>query len=189
MSVPLPRRRFTVEDYHRMGEAGIFAEDDRVELIEGEIFEMTPIGSRHAGCVNRLVKLFQQTVGERALLSVQNPVRLERHSELQPDVALLLPRADFYTASHLGPKDVLLLVEVVESSASYDRGVKVPLYARAGIEEVWLVDLTGGYVEVYRNPAGGGYAEVLQLRRDDRLVPAAFPDVVVAVEDVLGPDL
>jgi len=189
MSLPLARRRFTVEDYHRMGEAGILSEDDRVELIEGEIVEMTPVGSRHAGCVNRLVRLFHRTVGDRALVSVQNPVRLGQHSEPQPDVALLKPRADFYAASHPGPGEVLLLVEVVESSAHYDREVKVPLYARAGIQEVWLVDLTKGCVEVHRNPAGASYAEVLRLRRGDRLAPAAFPDAVAAVEDVLGPDL
>ncbi|MBC7104848.1 MAG: Uma2 family endonuclease [Firmicutes bacterium] len=189
MSVPLARRRFTVEDYRRMGEAGILSEDDRVELIEGEIVEMTPVGSRHAGCVDRLVRLFFRTVGDRAQVRVQSPVRLGEHSEPQPDLALLVPRADFYAASHPGPQDVLLVVEVVETSAPYDREVKVPLYARAGIPEVWLADLAEGCVEVHRSPAGGGYAEVLRLRRGERLAPAAFPDAVVAVEDVLGPEL
>ncbi|HHW44328.1 Uma2 family endonuclease [Desulfofundulus thermobenzoicus] len=189
MSVPLVRRRFTVEDYHRMGEAGIFSENDRVELIEGEIVEMTPIGSRHAGYVDRLVRIFFRALGDRVQVRVQNPVRLGKHSEPQPDVALLKPRIDFYAASHPEPRDVLLVVEVVEGSASYDREVKVPLYARTGIEEVWLVDLAKGCVEVYRNPGGGGYAEMRQLWRGDCLAPAAFPDAVVAVKDLLGPDL
>src|SRR2546426_2118990 len=141
MSITLEKRRFTVDEYHRMAEAGIFSEDESVELLEGEIVEMTPISSRHAACVNKLTRLFTRELGERVVVSVQNPVALTETSEPQPDLALLRPRADFYAAGHPGPEDVLLMVEVADTSATSDRAVKVPLYARAGIEEVWLIDL------------------------------------------------
>jgi Uma2 family endonuclease len=144
MGVQLARRLFTVAEYHKMAEAGILSEDDRVELLEGEIVAMSPIGSRHAGLVNRLNRLFSQRAGDQVVVSVQNPVRLGGYSEPQPDLALLRPRADFYTSSHPGPEDVLLAVEVAETSAAVDREVKVPLYARFGVPEVWLVDLAGG---------------------------------------------
>lgn len=135
MAVQLLKRLFTVAEYHRMAEAGILGEDDRVELIEGEIVGMTPISSRHAGQVNRLVRLFTQRLGGRAILSVQNPIRLGEHSEPQPDVALLRPRPDFYATAHPGSEDVLLVIEVADlsacdaqagTSAAYDREVKPP---------------------------------------------------------------
>lgn len=186
MTVQFSRRLFTVSEYHRMAEAGILGEDDRVELIEGEIVEMSPIGSRHAACVRRLNSLFGSRVGERAIVDVQNPVRLGEHSEPQPDLVLLRFRPDLYAAAHPGPEDVLLLVEVVETSGVYDRGVKVPLYAKAGIREVWLADLAEDRVEVYRQPSPQGYRLVQYLRRGDRLVPQALPGLDVAVEEVLG---
>jgi hypothetical protein len=186
MAVLLLRRRFTVDEYHRMAEAGILAEDDRVELIEGEIVEMSPIGSRHAACVKRMTSLFYRQVGQKAIVSVQDSIRLTGHSEPQPDLALLKPRPDFYAKAHPGPEDVLLVVEVAETSPDYDRTVKVPLYARSGVPEVWLVDLAGEGVEVYRQPSPQGYREVRQARRGQRLTPEAFPDVELAVDDVLG---
>ena len=152
MPVWTTRRRFTVEEYHRMVHAGIFQEDDRIELLEGEVVEMTPIGSRHSGCVNRLTRLLSERSSGRALVSVQNPIRLAEHSEPQPDVALLTPRPDYYGNSHPEPGDILLLIEVTETSESYDRAVKVPLYARYGVQEVWLVDLAEDVVVVYRQP-------------------------------------
>ncbi|GIX47759.1 MAG: hypothetical protein KatS3mg131_1970 [Candidatus Tectimicrobiota bacterium] len=157
-----------------------------MELIEGEIVEMAPVGSRHAGQVNRLNRLLSRLVGERAIVSVQNPVRLGEHSEPQPDLALLKPREDFYAAAHPGPEDVLLVVEVAETSADYDREIKVPLYARFGIPEVWLVDLAAAQVEVYRQPAPQGYQAVQTLRRGDTLVPLLLPELSLAVEAVLG---
>jgi len=126
MAAPLVRHRFTVEEYHRMGQAGILSEDDRVELIEGEIVEMAPVGSRHAACVKRLNALLSRRAGGRALVSVQDPIRLGEHSEPQPDLALLKPREDFYAAAHPGPEDVLLVIEVAETSLEYDREVKLP---------------------------------------------------------------
>ena len=184
MSVPLVRRRFTVDEYHRMVQAGILSEDDRVELVEGEIVEMVPIGSRHAACVNRLNRLLSRA-GERAVLSVQNPIRLSAHSEPQPDLALLLPRQDFYASAHPGPEDVLLVVEVSETSSGPDREAKIPLYARAGIREAWLIDLEGEVVEVYQRPSSDGYGEVRSFRRGERISPEAFPDLTLSVEEVL----
>ena len=186
MAVPLLRRRFTVDEYHRMAEAGILTEDDRVELIEGEIVDMSPIGSRHAACVKRMTSFFYRQVGQKAIVSVQDPIRLTERSEPQPDVALLRPRPDFYTQAHPGSEDVLLVVEVAETSPDYDRTVKVPLYARSGIPEVWLVDLAGEGVEVYRTPTPQGYREVRHVRRGQCLAPEAFPDLDLAVDDILG---
>lgn len=185
MAVRIVKRLFTVDEYHRMVEAGILGEDDRVELIEGEVVQMTPIGSRHAACVAKLTALFSR-VQDRAIVWVQNPIRLGRHSEPQPDVALLKPRADFYAQAHPGPGDVLLVVEVAETSAAYDRELKVPLYARNGVAEVWLVDLAEERVEVYRQPAPRGYQDVRRLRRGERVAPQAFPDVGLTVDDIVG---
>ena len=186
MTVQLVRHRFTVDEYHRMSEAGIFAEDDRVELIDGEIVEMTPIGVRHAACVRRLNRLFSGRLGERAIVDVQNPIRVREQSEPQPDVALLRPRPDLYAPSHPGPGDILLLVEVAETSAHLERAVKVPLYARAGIQEVWLVDLAGEVIEVYRRPLPERYQELQRVGRGQQLSSQAFPDLSLAVDDILG---
>ncbi len=133
MTPRLLRRPFTVAEYHRMAEAGVLGEDDRVELLEGEIVQMTPIGSRHAACVARLTHLFVDRLQGRAQVNVQNPVHLSERSEPQPDLALLRPRPDFYARAHPGPADVLLLVEVAETSSDVDWTVKIPLYAGAGV--------------------------------------------------------
>jgi Uma2 family endonuclease len=182
----LKRRLFTVEEYYRMAEAGIISKDERVELIEGEIVAMAAIGSRHAACVDRLNYFLSQRVGGRALVRVQNPIRLDQFSEPQPDIALLRPRADFYAFAHPGPADVFLVVEVADTSAGFDRDVKIPLYARAGIPEAWLVDLTGDYIMVYRKPSVQVYQDVQHLQRGQSLSPEAFPDLIMAVEDILG---
>lgn len=186
MPVQLLKRSFTVQEYHRMIQAGILTEDDRVELIEGEIVAMAPVGSKHAACVNRLTRLLSDRVGRRAILSVQNPINLGERSEPQPDVALLRVRPDFYASVHPEPPDVLLVVEVAETSADVDREVKVPLYARAGIPEVWLVDLAGECVEASREPAPQGYQQIQRVRRGQRVAPQAIADLELAVDDVLG---
>jgi Uma2 family endonuclease len=178
--------RFTVEDYHRMAEAGILGRDDRVELIEGQIVEMPPIGSPHGGTVNALLYLFSKAVRDEAIVGVQNPVRLSDISEPEPDLMLLRPRPDFYRDSHPTPADVLLLVEVADTSAAYDRSVKLPLYARVGVPEYWLVDLERGVLEVYRSPAGDGYAEVQELGAGARVAPASLPDAELDVGEILG---
>ena len=186
MAVQILKRLFTVEEYHRMAQAGILGEDDRVELIEGEIVEMTPIGSKHASTVNRINRLFFERLGGRAIISVQNPIRLGEYSEPQPDVSLLRPREDFYASSHPGPEDVLLLVEVSETSAEYDREVKLPLYARFGIPEVWLVNPEGKAIEVYRDPSPESYREVQTLGYDALLSLNSFPDLKLPAKEILG---
>jgi len=187
MAAQLVTHRFTVQDYHRMAEAGILREDDRVELLAGEIVEMPPISPGHAGGVKRLTNSFLPLQAERkVIISVQDPIRLGEHSEPQPDLALLKPRSDFYARNHPGPEDVLLLVEVTDSSASYDREVKVPLYARFGIAETWLLALESGVIEVYRAPGPEGYRQVRILGRGERLSPQAFPELILTVDELLG---
>ena len=154
---PLKYRCFTVADFHRMGEAGILGEDERLELIEGEIVEMTPIGSPHGGRIKRLNRLLTRAVGEQAIVAVQDPVVLGEHSEPEPDLALLRPRADFYTDSHPQASDVLLLIEVADSSFQTDRDIKVPLYARHGIPEVWIVAIGERQVLRFALPDQGAY--------------------------------
>jgi Uma2 family endonuclease len=186
MAFALKRWRFTVDDYYRMAEVGILTEDDRVELLDGEIIEMSPIGSDHGGHVKRLNALFTSRLGARVVVGVQDPVRLSRHSEPQPDITLLRPRADFYARAHPGPADVLLLVEVADSSVETDRRIKMPLYARAGISEVWLLDLTTDRVETYREPAEDGYRQIRALVRGQAIAPQTFSDLALTVDDLLG---
>jgi len=186
MALTLRRRRFTLDEYHRMGETGILGEDDRVELIEGEIIEMSPIGSRHAATVARIHHLFSTRLGDRAVVWSQNPLLLVRHqSEPQPDVMLLAPRTDFYAPGLPEPPDVRLLVEVADSSLLYDRRTKLPLYARAGVVEAWLVDLEAGRIEIHRDPADR-YREVRLPRAGEPFTPDAFPDLLVTLGDLLG---
>jgi Uma2 family endonuclease len=169
-----------------MAEAGILGEDDRLELIEGEIVEMTPIGPSHSGTVNRLTRLFTSRLGERVVVAVQNPVRMPPRSEPQPDVVLLNARDDFYSSSHPVPADVLLLVEVAQSSAGFDRGVKMPLYARHGIREYWLVDLDQGHVEVYRRPGHDGYEDRTVFGSGTSIGAEALPDESFSIDEILG---
>jgi Uma2 family endonuclease len=185
VSIQVEKRYFKVDVYHRMGEAGVFSEDDRVELVEGEIVEMTPIGRRHASCVGRLTEILGQY--SQTIIWVQNPVQLDVFTEVQPDVALLKRREDFYSRSHPTPEDILLAVEVADTSASYDREVKLPLYARSGVPEIWLVDLNTGIIEVYTRPENGEYRESRRAGRDDSLTASAIPDFpIVEVGDILG---
>ncbi len=169
-----------------MVQAGILREDDRVELLDGEILEMAPIGSRHAACVDRLNQLFSDHVRKRAIVRVQNPIGMGERSEPQPDLTLVRPRPDFYSQSHPGSEDILLVVEVAETSVEVDRDLKIPLYARAGIAEVWLVDLSGESIEVFQRASPQGYQEVQRVRRGGRLAPCALPDLDLAVHDLLG---
>lgn len=168
-----------------MAQAGILVEDDRVELIDGDLIDMAPIGSRHAGTVSRLTRLFGAAVGADAILSVQNPVQLDRYSQPQPDIALLRPRADFYAESHPQAADVLLIVEVAEASLDYDRDVKVPLYARHGVPEVWLLDVAGRSLTVYRAPGPDGYGEQRRIGSAESIGPVLLPAVVIDLAGVL----
>ena len=186
MTIRETQRLFTIEEYHRMAEAGILHEDDRVELIEGKIIQMAAIGSRHAACVKRLNKLLVREVGDSGVVGVQDPVVLPVSSEPEPDVTVLRPRDDFYAAGHPVPEDVLLLIEVSDTSLEYDRDVKVPLYARAGIPEVWVVDLTGEEILAYLRPEGIAYAEVGRVGRGGSLASRTVPGLTLTAGDVLG---
>lgn len=186
MTVELRRRLFTVEDYYGMARAGILGEDDRVELIEGEILEMAAIGSRHAACVKRLNRLLMRRAGDAVVVGVQDPVRLSDLSEPQPDLAVLRPRDDFYESAHPGPDDVLLIVEVALTTLEFDREVKAPLYARAGVPELWIVDLESSVLEVYREPVEGRYETVERLGAEDAASPEALAGVEVPVGEIAG---
>ncbi len=146
------RHRLNVDAYYKMAEAGILAKTDRVELIDGDIIDMVPIGSGHSGHTNWLITAFARAASGDVLLTVQTPLRLDAYNEPQPDVMLLRPRADHYKARHPAAADVLLLVEVSDSSLAYDRDTKLALYARFGVPEVWIVNIPGGALEVYRTP-------------------------------------
>ncbi|MEO8084460.1 MAG: Uma2 family endonuclease, partial [Ardenticatenales bacterium] len=181
------RRRITADDYHTMADVGLIGPDERTELLDGEVVTKMTINSLHAGCVNRLNGLLGALLAGRAIVSVQNPVRLDDHSEPEPDVAVLAPRDDFYGRSHAHPGDVVWLVEVSDTSRRLDRDVKIPLYAASRIPEVWLVDLAAATIEVHRDPDAAGYRLVQRFGRGDVLHPAAFPDLAVAVDAILGP--
>ncbi len=183
----LPQRhRITVDEYYRIAEAGIFKADDRVELIEGEMLDMPPIGIDHAYVVNRLTAILIQSAGFTANVSSQNPIRLNQRTEPQPDIALLRYREDFYRHIRPSPEDVLLLVEVSDSTLRYDKEIKLPLYARHGIPEVWIVDLEHSLVEVYRNPIDGNYAEKQCLVKGDGIAPKGLTECWVDLDQLIG---
>lgn len=186
MATDVARHRFTVADYHRMIDAGILTEDDRVELLGGEIVEMTPIGSGHAGCVNRLTRLLIERLARRAVVTTQNPVILDDFSEPEPDIAVCRPRSDDYADGHPRPDDVLLLIEVAQTTQAFDREVKFPRYGRTGVPEAWLVDLEAGVVEVHSRPGPDSYAERTLHERGNSLAPSAIADLTVEVDEILG---
>jgi Uma2 family endonuclease len=180
------RRRFDVTEFHRMAEVGIFAEDDRLELIDGEIIEMHAIGGPHIRAAIVLNRLLVLAAGERFIVSTQNALRLDTGSEPEPDLVLLRPRA----ADRLGElpplaEDALLIVEVSNSSLRYDREIKLPLYARHGVPEVWIVDLAAGEIEVCRAPAEGAYTDIVRAGRGATVTPFALPEARIAVTDVV----
>lgn len=195
------RHLISVDAFHRMGEAGILGRKDRVELIDGEIIDMSPIAALHAAIVARLASYFSQRLGDKAVVWCQNPLRLDDISEPEPDIAILRPRNDFYTTAHPGPADVLFVIEVADTSLAYDLGTKVPLYARHGIPEVWVIDAATRTTSVFRQPAGGrepartagsGYAEEVSVASHeavscDGVVDDAGGRVVVELSRLLPP--
>jgi len=180
------KRKFTAGEYRRIAEAGILREDERIELIKGEIIDMAAIGSHHAACVDKLNRLFTRNLSESVIVRVQNPVRIKEHSEPEPDVALLKLREDFYAEAHPMPEDVLLVVEVADTSLDYDRNVKLPVYAEAGIGEVWIVNLKDGYVEVWTKPSPKGYDALRRFHKGMRIVSECFSDMNICVDDIIG---
>lgn len=182
----LLKRLFTVEEFHRMTDVGILTESDRVELIEGEILQMAAIGTRHASCVRRLIRLFSEQLSDRVLIDAQNPVELGPFSEPQPDIALLQWRDDFYESRHPQPEDILLIVEVADTTLESDRQLKIPLYARTGILEVWLVNLNQNSIEVYRQPTAQGYQQIQIYQPTQSVTIQAFPEISWACDRILS---
>ena len=186
MVVEILRWQFTVADFARMVETGILAEDDRVELIDGEVRAMSPIGPRHAAVVNRLNAFLSRQIADGAIVSVQNPIQLSDYTEPQPDIAVLRPREDFYAQALPLPEDVLLVVEVAETSLEYDREEKVPRYAQMGIPEVWLIDVGRETVTQYTQPDGTHYRREQSLARGQDLVSDPVRTLHLSVDDVFG---
>lgn len=186
MTVQLLRKKFTVTEFQQMSETGIIKDDERVELLEGEIIEMGKIGSRHAAFLDRLNDLFREKLGKRVLVRSQNPIQVDSYSQPQPDVALVRRREDYYEKAHPSPVDVFLLVEVADTTSESDREIKIPLYGRSGILETWLVNLNETCIEVYRYPTSNGYQQIQKLVPGEIIVPVSFPDLQVRVDEILG---
>ncbi len=186
MAVEIAKYSFTAEEFERMGEAGILREDARLELIEGGICAMSPVGSAHAACVKFLSGLVNRLFGGTFIIGVQDPVRLNDFSEPQPDVSLLRWRDDYYRGAHPKPADVLLVIEVADTTVLTDRSVKMPLYARAGIPESWLVNIPEGQVEIYSDPTDGAYRRVEVFGRGAEARSHTVEGFAVGVRELLG---
>ena len=182
--VAVSRHRLTAADFRRMGEVGILGPDDRVELIAGEIIDMSPIGSLHAALVRAIATALTHHVRDRALLAVQDPLALDDTSQPQPDIAVLRPRADFYAAAHPGPADVLLVIEVADTTLAFDLDVKVPLYAAAGVPEAWVIEAASRRTHVFRRPANGRYAQRHVVEADGEVMCGGDLSGREAVADV-----
>ncbi len=187
MVMEMTRRRFCVKDFHLMDKAGVFCEDDRVELVDGEIVDMAPIGSYHAFSVDALTHIFVRAVPEGIRVRVQGPLQMDESTMFQPDLTILRPREDNYVESNPTPKDTLLVIEVSDSTIAYDRNVKIPKYAQAGVPEVWQVNLPYGFIDKYvdPDPATGRYRSVMRHSSRQRVVPTHLREVAIVVSDVL----
>ncbi|AKE66627.1 protein of unknown function DUF820 [Microcystis aeruginosa NIES-3806] len=186
MSLSLITRKFTVEEYEKMTTEGIIKPDEKVELIRGEIIKMSPMGTRHAACIARLTQLFYRKFGDLILLGVQNPIRLNNNSQPEPDLSLLIPRSDFYVAAYPCPQDIYLIIEVSDSTLDYDRYTKIPLYAEANIQEVWIVNLKEECLEVYRHPLHGSYQAIQKYYRGEIIFIESFPAIELTLIEILG---
>ena len=181
------KRKFTVAEYYRMAEVGVLGHDERVELIEGEIIVMAPIGPLHAGDILRSIRLFTRRDDDRFTVQIQNPLHLDDGSEPEPDLMLLRPREDDYTTAHPTPADTLLVIETSDSSLPYDREVKIPLYARAGVPQTLIKNLPEDCIESFDQPGPEGYARHIIYRRGDKIRLTSLPDLELAVADLLPP--
>ena len=180
----LPRHKLSIAEYHRMGIAGVLHEDSRVELIEGELIDMSPIGSQHASVVTTLTELLVSQLRSMAIVMSQNPISLPPDNEPQPDIAVLKMRTDRYRNALPSAADTLLIIEVADSTFEYDREIKLPLYARYGIPEVWLVDLHNAKLDVYREPGSKGYRKLLQPARQETVSPALIAEAQVPLSQI-----
>ncbi len=182
---PVKAHKLSLEDYQRMADAGILTEDSHVELIEGVIVDMSPIGSHHAGIVDQILRLIAGQLTS-AVLRVQNPIRLGSYSEPEPDIALLKLRNDYYKSAHPQSADILLIIEVADSSIDYDRKIKIPLYAEHGIPEVWLIDLNLKQIEVYLEPSKDGFRKLLKPAMETALSPMLVPEITLIPQSLLS---
>jgi Uma2 family endonuclease len=180
------RRRFSVGDFYAMAEAGVFAPGERVELIEGEIYQMAPIGPRHGYSTDVLGNEFKERLGRLVRVRVQGPLHLDDGSEPEPDLLLLRPHPDRYRGRHPTPGDVLLLVEVSDTTLDFDRSRKLPVYARADIPEVWIVNLVDGRIETHAEPSGGAYRNERAYAAGQEVAPREFPECLLSVDEILG---
>lgn len=178
---PSTRYSFTIRDYARMRSAGILAEDDRVELLDGEVRQMSPIGPFHAALVNRLTAILTRLLGDTAIVSIQNPIQLNDYSEPQPDVVIMHPRDDYYAHAHPRPDDILVVIEIADSSIDYDRDEKMPRYAEAGISEAWLIDVANQQIEHYTQPRNGIYRQKVLLTTEDQIQSVQYPQIAFAI--------
>ena len=186
METEVAKKLFTVEEYHRMGEAGIFHPEARLELIEGEIIEMSPVGDRHIECVNRATALFSARLSGKVMVSVQNPVRLSRYTEPQPDILLARPRDDYYAGKRIVPADTFLVIEISDTTLRYDRNRKMSLYAKSGVSEVWIENLQEDVILVYQKPGPETYSASLTFHRGESISLAAFPEILFKVDEPFG---
>lgn len=178
------RYRLTVTDYHQLGGIGVFNENSRVELMNGELVTMPPIGEQHAGHLDLVAQHCFRGALIKAIVRVQSPIQLDDHSEPQPDLTLLRPREDFYTHSHPRPEDILLLIEVSDSTLCYDREVKIPHYAKAGVPEVWILDIAHQRLEIYRRPSAEGYRQILYPELQEQVAPILLPELLFSVDQL-----
>ena len=186
METEVAKKLFTADEFVRMGEAGIFDPEARLELIEGEIIEMSALGNPHMGCVNRANALFSARLAGKVMVSPQNAVLLSRYTRPQPDIVLARPREDFYSTKTIAPEDTFLVIEVSDSTIRYDRNRKMPLYAKSGVPELWIENLQEGLILVYRDPGPETFATSLTFKRGESISIAAFPEIVFKVEELLG---
>jgi Uma2 family endonuclease len=185
METEISRRLFTVHDYHRMVDAGILTEDDRVELIHGEILAMSPIGPRHSAAVLRATQALVRLMGDRAIVGVQGSIRLDEYDEPQPDIYLLRPKEDYYASGHAGPADIFLIVEMADSSLEYDQTIKARLYAETGVAEYWIADVRNDRLLVYSELHDSTYASCHELHRGETTAPRLLPDCRITVDILL----
>jgi Uma2 family endonuclease len=186
MTVQILRKKFMVGQYHQMIESGILTDRDRVELLNGEILEMSPVGRRHAACVDRLTELLILRLASKVIVRTQNPIRLSDDSEPQPDIAILRRRDDFYARGHPQPDDIFLVIEVADTTIEFDREIKIPTYAQENISVVWLVDLNAEVVEVFQEPTTQGYGNCQQFQPGQMLTIPNFPEIQLGVDQILS---
>ncbi len=184
-SLILSTKKYTLAEYHQMIEIGILKAQDKVELIRGEIIKMSPVGLKHASCVKKINQLFAQKLGNKVILGIQDPIKLNDNSQPQPDVVLLKPKSDFYATEHPKSEDILLLIEVADTSIEYDRQIKIPLYAENNITEMWLININENIIQVYQNPQGKLYKNITNYQIDDKIDLTIFPDCEIKVKDIL----